>query len=166
MPYSDRFTDTDNVVTHISGAIGGIADIAILSSYAGFLSVSAVTVFELAIKDIFKDFATRKHNSFGVFVYNHFDRINGRIKLKDLKEEHVTSFGIKYKNRFKRLLDQKETASLIAGTGSILSSYGNLITCRHNFVHQGSPTLSINEVIRCYGLGKEVIHTLNQIMVR
>lgn len=166
MPYTDRFIDTDNIIAHISTFIGTITDGAILSSYAGFLSVSSVTVYELAIKDIFSNFATLKGTAFGIFVDSHFERINGRIKLKNLKEEHISSFGIKYLNRFNRDLDAKEVASIAAGTGSIKSSYGNLIVCRHSFVHQGSPTLTVNEIIQSYNRGKEVIHSLNAAMVR
>ncbi len=166
MPYTDRFIDADNIIAHINTFIGTITDGAILSSYAGFLSVSSVTVYELAIKDIFTNFASLKGTAFGIFVDSHFERINGRIKLKNLKEEHISSFGIKYLNRFNKDLDTKEAASILAGTGSIKSSYGNLIVCRHSFVHQGSPTLTINEIIQSYSRGKEVIHSLHSAMVR
>ena len=49
-----------NIIAHISTFIGTITNGAILSSYAGFLSVSSVTVYELAIKDIFSNFAILK----------------------------------------------------------------------------------------------------------
>lgn len=166
MPYTDRFIDTDNLITHLSTFIGTITNGAILSSYAGFLSVSSVTVYELAIKDIFRDFALKKHASFGNFVDSHFDRINGRIKLPNLKDEHISSFGVKYLNKFNRDLDHKESLSLAAGTGSIKASYGNLIVCRHSFVHQGTPTMTVNEIIASYSKGKEVIHSLNHAMSR
>lgn len=97
---------------------------------------------------------------------SHFERINGKIKLNSLKDEHIASFGIKYLSRFNRDLDAKDTASISAGLGSIKSQYGNLITCRHNFVHQGSPTLTLNEIISSYQIGKEVIHSFNSAMVR
>ncbi|MCX6258549.1 MAG: HEPN domain-containing protein [Bacteroidia bacterium] len=166
MSYIDRFIDTDNLITHLCTFIGTITDGAILASYAGFLSVSSVTVYELAIKDIFRDFASKKNTSFGVFVDSHFDRINGRIKLSNLRDEHIPSFGAKYLDRFNRNLDTKDAISIAAGTGSIKSSYSNLIVCRHSFVHQGAPTLTINEIILSYQRGKEVIHSLNVAMIR
>lgn len=166
MPYTDRFINSDNLVAHLTTIIPTIVDPAILSSYAGFLSVSSVTVYELAIKDIFSAFAYAKKRAFGNFVDSHFERINGRIKLSNLKDEHIASFGAKYLTRFKKDLDAKDAASIAAGLGSIKSQYGNLITCRHNFVHQGSPTLTINEIITSYQNGKEVIHSLNYAMVR
>jgi hypothetical protein len=166
MPYTDRFINSDNIVAHLTTVIPTIGDPQILSNYAGFLSVSSVTVYELAIKDIFSAFAFAKKKAFGNFVDRHFDRINGRIKLNNLKDEHIISFGAKYLNRFNKDLDTKDAASIAAGLGSIKSQYGNLIACRHNFVHQGSPTLTINEIIYSYHQGKEVIHSLNYAMVR
>ena len=85
MAYNDRFRSTDKLVTHLSTIINGIIDSEIQASYAGFLSVSATTVYELAIKDIFNEFALKKNKVFGSFVENHFNRINGRIKIGDLK---------------------------------------------------------------------------------
>lgn len=166
MPYTNRFISTDDLITHLNTFIGAITDGVILSSYAGFLAVSSVTVYELAIKDIFSEFAYKKKNSFGTFVESHFEKINGRIKLSNLKEEHISSFGAKYLNRFNRDLDRKDVLSISTGSGSIKSSYGNLINCRHSFVHRGTPTLTIPEIMRCYQQGKEVIHSLNTSMVR
>lgn len=166
MPYTERFINTDNLIIHLNTFIGTITDGVILSNYSGFLSVSAVTVYELAIKDIFSNFATKKNTAFGIFVDSHFERINGRIKLSNLRDEHITSFGLKYLEKFNKDLERKDTLSLAAGTGSIKSYYGNLITCRHTFVHQGNSTLTVNEVMTSYNLGKEVIHSLNAAMVR
>lgn len=166
MPYTDRFVDTDHLITHLQTFVGSITDGVLQARYAGFLSVCAVTVYELAIKDIFRNFASKKNTAFGVFVDSHFDRINGRIKLNNLKDEHIQSFGTKYLTRFIRDLDLKDAASIAAGNGSIKAYYGNLIVCRHNFVHQGNPTLTINEIILYYEKGKEVLHSLNLAMVR
>jgi len=166
MPYTDRFTPTDNLITHLNGVIGGIADAAILANYAGFLSVSAVTVYELAIKDIFESFARRKNNTFGDFVQTHFERINGRIKLDSLKKEHIKTFGDRYVKKFNTNLDAKEVAVFAAEHLSVKNCYTNLITCRHEYVHGGNPTLTLNEVISNYAKGKEVIHSLDLSMRR
>lgn len=166
MPYTDRFIATDNLIVHLSSVIGSITDASILASYAGFLSVSAVTVYELAIKDIFNEFAKKKNKVFGSFIENHFGRINGRIKLNELKDQHVKRFGDKYFKRFQKKLDEKENLNLISFHVSIEALYTNLIQCRHDFVHKGAPTLTVNEVISSYNFGKEVIHSLNEAMKR
>ena len=166
MAYANRFINTDNLIIHLSSILNPTTNPAISSNYIGFLSVSAVTVYELAIKDIFKDFAIKKNKSFGFFVDSHFEKINGRIKLDNLKNEHISAFGEKYLTRFKKSLDLREKNSITLRLGSIKAAYGNLITCRHSFVHEGITTLSLNEVINNYTLGKEVIHSLNLAMVR
>lgn len=166
MPYTDRFTSTDNLIAHLSTVMGGIADPGIIADYAGFLSVSSVTVYELAIKDIFNEFASKKHRVFGNFTEEHFNRLNGRIRIDNLKSEHVKLFGDKYLTKFNQKLRRKEEEILVASRISISTNYGNLITCRHNYVHRGYPTLTMTEVIDCYNTGKEVISCLYEAMRR
>jgi hypothetical protein len=166
MLYKDRFVATDNLIAHLKTVIGTITDPEIRANYAGFLSVNSVTVYELAIKDIFNKFASKKNKIFGAFVERHFERINGRIRIDELKGKHIKLFGDKYFKKFDKTLKSKESIMMSASKISISADYGNLITCRHEFVHNGYPTLSINEVIDCYKSGKEVIHCLNQTMKR
>lgn len=166
MPYTDRFISSDNLIAHFTPIVPTIVDAAIQSSYAGFLSVTAITVFELSIKDIFKEFADKKNKVFGEFVENHFERINGQIGIPRLRGKHISLFGEKYLKKFDKILNAKDVAHIAAHHTSIKSSYDNLITCRHRFVHGGAPTLSIAEVISGYNLGKEVINSLNDAMKR
>ena len=70
--------------------------------------------------------------------------MNGRIKLGDLRGEHIPRFGEKYVNRFNKILEIKENDSLKAGKGSIESSYGNVIIWRHQFVHKGDISATTN----------------------
>ena len=78
----------------------------------------------------------------------------------------MKDFGTKYLNKFDNSINRKEAAYLITHRKSMKASYGNLITCRHEFVHQGNPTLTVTEVIDNYYLGKEVIHSLFDSMKR
>lgn len=166
MLYTDRFIATDNLISHLRTIIPTITDTAILADYAGFLSVSSVTVYELAIKDIFIEFASKKHNVFGTVIEKHFERLNGRIQIESLRGEHIKIFGDKYLNKFKHKLKSKESIFLSTSKISISTCYGNIITCRHKYVHGGTPTLTMNEVIHCFNNGKEVIHCLNETMKR
>lgn len=61
MPYVDHFQHADNVVEHLNGIVPTIADPLLQAKYLGFVSVVAVTVYELAIKTIFIEFAQHKH---------------------------------------------------------------------------------------------------------
>ena len=55
--YKTRFSHADVVIKHLNTAvIPGVRDHPLLEQkYAGIVSVLAVTVYELAIKDIFSD---------------------------------------------------------------------------------------------------------------
>lgn len=168
MSYQARFTLVEDYLIHLDGLMGGIADPFIQSRYLGFVVISAVTAYELAVKDIFYAFADKKHIVLGEVTRAKFEQLNGRIKLKSLKDEHAAMFGRKYSDRFGRLVDNSEKIHLKAGNGSVKSSYGNVIAWRHNFVHQGAApnTTTYDEVKRAYFSGKEVIHCLNTAMVR
>ncbi len=165
--YEKHFALVDEYIHHTDDYISTISDGFIKSRFTGFLSVNAVTVYELCIKEIFIEFSEKKHNVFGQFVHNYFSRLNGRIKIKDLKIM-TAKFGDKYSVRFDRLLDLNETESLKNRNGSIKSSYGNIIEWRHQFAHQGEmpSNATYEEAKQSYTLGKEVIVTLERSMKR
>ncbi len=166
MSYRDRFIPTDSLIPHLTTLIGTITDPLILANYAGFLSVSAVTVYELAIKDIFFDFGAKKNKYFGDFVEKHFNRLNGRIKFGELRGSHISLFGDKYLKKFDKIFSVRHNDLLSTSRVDIEICYSNLIICRHEFVHGGSPTLTIGETIHNYHHGKEVIHCLDNAMKR
>lgn len=166
--YTDRFSLADDYITHLDGMMAGIADPFIQSRYLGFIAISAVTVYELAIKDIFFSFADKKHVVLGNTTRAKFEKINGRIQLKSLKGEHIGPFGEKYIKRFGKKLEERENQSLRSGSGSVKAAYGNIISWRHTFVHSGEAptTTNYNEVKRAYQAGKDVLHALNDTMYR
>lgn len=167
MAYTDNFILADDIIAHLDPLVRNINDPFIQSRYAGFITIAAVTVYELCIKDIFSDFANKKHNIFGNFVDGYFDRISGRIKLEDIKKEYLKKFGEKYLNRFKRYTKNAENICLRYYGKSMLSSYGNLILWRHSFVHEGkAPPATYSEVIKSYEIGKNVIIVLDNTMYR
>ena len=61
-------------------------------------------------------------------------------------------------------LRKRESSVLITLGKDVRSCYSNLIICRNEFVHAGAPTLSFNEVVDNYKIGKEVIHSLFEAM--
>lgn len=166
MAYHNRFIETDNLIAHLNPFVSTISDAAIKANYAGFLSVSAVTVYELAIKDIFIEFAQKKNPVFGFFIEKHFAGINGRIKIKDLKGQHIQPFGDKYLNKFEAKLQKREKIVFDTLRKNVRSDYSNLIICRHKYVHGGFPTLTFEEVLESYKIGKDVIHSLYETMQR
>lgn len=168
MSYVDRFALVEDYLEHLDPMMAGIADPFVQGRYIGFIATSAVTAYELAIKDIFYDFADKKHLVLGNLTRARFFRLNGKIKLDDLKREHVKSFGERYLERFKKNLDKADYEYVRAHGSSPKTAYNNVITWRHTFVHEGrSPnTTNYAEIKRNYLAGKEVVHCLYRSMVR
>ncbi len=168
MTYTDHFLHADDIVTHLNGIVPTITDPLLAAKYVGFVSVSAVTVYELALKEIFIEFARKKHKILGHFTESYFNRINGRIKLKVIKDDYISKFGNKYIIKFQKNIEKKSSDYLRLNRRDIRSSYANLIMWRNDFAHEGkiNSTTTYNEVIQAYEDGKEVIHCLAESMTR
>ena len=169
MTFEQRFVNADEFLNHTDAMMQKISDQIIQQRYLGFITVNAVTVYELAIKDIIYRFSDQKHSILGKVSRSVFERMNGRIKLRDLKENHISRFGDRYVDRFNKILEEKETESLQESGSSIKASYGNVITWRNNFTHGTSEspiTTNYLEVKRSYMLGKKVIYCLDMALVR
>lgn len=167
MAHSSHFASADAVMTHLKTFVPSLAP-DLQSQYTGFAAVSAVTVYELAIKEILIEFSRKKHNIFGYYVQDQYERINGRIGLKSLRNEHLPKFGPKYLARFDKMLESDEKRVLISEHASVKSSYGNIITWRHEFAHEGRVPANATflEATRAFDLGKAVIACLARAMIR
>lgn len=168
MGYSDHFKLTDDLISHLDGFVGGVADPFIASRYVGFVAIAATTVYELAIKDIFIEFCEKKHKVFGHFTSVHLGRLNGRIRTDELQGNHISRFGERYVKRYKKLRDETEQRYLRTKGVSVLASYNNLIEWRNQFAHQGQipTTPSYLEVTAAYENGKQIVHCLAKTMTR
>lgn len=168
MAYTSHFIIADEMINHLDSIIGGITDPFISSRYVGFVAVSAVTVYELALKEIFIEFAQRKHTVFGTYTKNHFDRINGRIKNSQIRDDYIRKFGQKYLNRYNKKVKKIEEQILRTHRKSLIASYENLITWRNEFAHQGQipSNVTFTEVVNSYYLGKELIKCVFDTMTR
>jgi hypothetical protein len=165
--YEDRFLAADQYVQHLDAFVPTIQDPLLISRYAGFLAVTAVTVFELAFKDIVYEFADKKHAVFGVHIRATYERLNGRISISSIRCDHIAKFGSKYKDRFDQFLKELDEESLKAGNGSVKSSYENLITWRNRFVHGGNmPDATYEESKRSYFLAKNVLACVERSLKR
>lgn len=168
MPYDNHFKHADDVVNHLNVVVPTLSDPLLQAKYVGFVAVAAVTVYELAIKDIFIEFGSKKHKILGTFTESYFERINGRIKIQIIKDDYIKRFGERYKTRFNKKLEKASKDYLIHNRRDIKSSYGNLITWRNDFAHEGklSTTATYSEVIQSYEDGKEIIRCLAETMTR
>lgn len=162
MAYTDRFNDVDSLISNLEPIINGMPS-DVQAKMAGFLAINAVTAYELAIKEIIENYASSKHCDFGEYVRCVFSRINGRIRICDIKGE-LKKFGGYYKDNFEKNLQQKETSILAQNGNNLSSCYENLLTCRHQYVHTGTITLTITECILNYTIGRQVIEVLSETM--
>ena len=168
MPYTDRFALVEDYLAHVDPMMAALADPFVEARYTGFIATSAVTAYELAIKDIFYAFADKKHVVLGDVTRARFFRLNGKIKLDDLKKYHVKMFGEKYLTRFTKNLKNTENNYIITHNRSPKTAYNNVITWRNQFVHEGTlpNTTNYAEIKDQYHAGKEVVHCLFKSMVR
>ncbi len=168
MSYTDRFALVEDYLSHVDPVMATITAPFVEARYTGFIAISAVTAYELAIKDIFYAFADRKHLVLGEVTRARFVRLNGKIKLDDLKKDHVKMFGVKYLNKFIKNLEETENEYVILNSKSPRSAYNNVIVWRNQFVHEGTlpNTTNYAGIKDQYTAGKEVIHCLFRSMVR
>ena len=168
MPYSKHFKHADDIVNHLNTVVPYLNDPFLEAKYVGFVAIAAVTVYELAIKDVFINFSTKKHKVFGTFTEAYFDRISGRIRVKAIKTQYIKRFGEKYLKRFERKLNRISKEYLKNHKRDPGNSYGNLITWRHNFAHQGEikTNATYHDIVQSYEDGKEIIRCLAETMVR
>jgi hypothetical protein len=168
MAYQSHFAHADAIVTHLNGVVPTLGDPLLEAKYVGFITVAAVTVYELAIKEIFIEFSKKKHKVLGNFTEKFFERLNGRIKTKEIRERYLYNFGDKYVAQFDKELDKEAKAYLATHKRDIRSAYGNVITWRHAFAHEGNinATATYSEAAMAYTDGKAVIDCLARAMVR
>ena len=163
MEYTQYYKLTDDLITHLDSVFVALHDPFIESRYTGFLAVCGVTVLELTMKHIFCQFAEDQHVALGKFCSKHFSRINGKITLGHIRNEYLPMFGEEYLAQFVHDLEALEDQCLRSTPPiSIKASYGNLITWRNKFAHQGTlaENASYGEIKRSYESGKELMACL------
>lgn len=166
MAYTSRFVSVDLLINQLYPLVQPNIDPLVLSSWAGLVAVEAVTAYELAIKDIFEDFAKQKNKVFGTFVKSTYSRLNGRIHYKDVKDNMVKPYGDKYSRKLVQKKDAKTEEAFSLYRVDLVNTYDNLIECRHQLVHSGLFTMSFEEAVNSYQIGKLFIEALNETMKR
>jgi hypothetical protein len=160
MPYRDHYRHADDIIQHLDTIVPGLPDPLLRAKYTGFVTVAAVTVYEMAIKEVLIDFAAREHAVFGVFAESTFGRINGRIRLDDLRK-YARRFGQSYESDFLDRLDSASDLHLRRHRRDLRSTYGNLVVWRHDFAHAGrTASATYQEAVQAYQDGKIVIDCL------
>lgn len=163
MCYSDLFEISDAYIKHSELVVVHIADPIIISRYTGFAATNAVTMYELAVKRLLVQYCMSQHPLLGNVAENIFSRVNGKIKIDDIKKNFLSKIDHKLSLRFEEVIFEWESAILISTGKSIRNSYNNIIQWRHDFVHSGHPPLNatLKETIESYYAGKCIIECLS-----
>lgn len=159
----DFFADSDSFIEHIRGAANNIEDDYVTSRYVGFVAVSAITIYEVNVKQLLQSFGARMHPMLGNFASITFKKLNARIGRDDI-EKYLGHYGEDYVAGFREVVNAKERER--EQEGSVKGSYKNLLTWRHQFVHAGTlpNQATFDESLRAYELGKEVVNALSDIL--
>ncbi len=159
------FSDYDSVIKHLAELMRQQSDGFISSRYTGFVAVSAITVYEVEVKKLFFEFASRINPILGNYVSSTMGQLSARVQREDL-EKYLSNFDEGYTERFKSLLNQKEEECLRSQRDSVKNAYANLFRWRHEFVHGGKlpQHATFSEVVKAYDLGKEVVFALRDVL--
>src|SRR3546814_2886955 len=79
------------------------------------------------------DLAERTHPTFSSYFASRHEQVNGRVKISQINEDCLKRFGGAFHKRFNSLLTRVDRYYIKQKGFSIVSSYGSLITCRHEF---------------------------------
>jgi hypothetical protein len=161
MTYSKHFQLVDDVSTHFDAAVNS-AGAFLQSRYVGFYAVAAAAVLELALKEVVVDFARHHHSLFGDYLASRYEKINGRIRLGNITDDHLKPFGTTFQDRFRELLKEADQLSIRESGYSVRLSYEALLICRHQFSHAGSipETTSYADIKKGFDAGKIVMDCL------
>lgn len=165
MPYADNYRHADDIVQHLNGIVPVLNDALLQAKYTGFVTVAAVTVYEMAVKDLFIEFARNQNAVFGTFAESIFERINGRIRLEDLRT-YACRFGKTHEDDFAARLAEASSDHLAVHKRDLRANYNNLILWRHDFAHAGriNAAATYPEACQAYEDGKLVIKCLAKSM--
>ena len=167
MHYTDHFALADQYFNHVDQTISGLDEF-LKSRYIGFASISAVTVYELAIKEIIYRFCDHKHKVLSHISRKQFEKINARVRLDHLRSDYLSFFGDKYEKKFCMIIEKRERDILKSAGKHIRSMYSNIIITRNEFAHAGiiSSTNTYEEVRERYSYGKYVIECFDLALQR
>jgi hypothetical protein len=177
MPRADldsRFREIDDLLEQIdklvpeSGSIPYLPKAAHLefdvlsfrSDLAGLLVVKIAATYETCVKQVLQEYAASRHVDFGTFARNQYDRINSKIRVKDLKN-YCGVFGTPIENRFKASLSARKSKILKRARKNIETSYEQILDWRHDFAHQWNRVATIREVVETHKAGKRILYVFD-----
>lgn len=130
---------------------------------AGLLVVAIAATYESCVKDILFSYANARHSDFGQYAERNYERLNSRIRVKDLSG-YCSLFDPLKKKKF--ALDLKTSKQRITEkTGkNIETSYDQILDWRHDFAHSWNRNTTIEEAIETHRFAKRIIYLFDRTM--
>jgi hypothetical protein len=128
---------------------------------AGLLVVSMAASYESCVKETLVTYATGHHVAFGNFATNNYSKLNSRISLSDLYG-YAKTFDSGVHGRFGQLLDRRKKVIDNRLGKSIVASYRQILSWRHDFAHAGIRNTTIEEAMVTHRLAKRVLYVFDQ----
>lgn len=128
---------------------------------AGLLVVAMAATYETCIKEILCEYASKQHISFGNFAMRHYEKLNSRIRVKDL-EGYCKLYDPSLHRKFKYLISHRKKNILERVGKNIETSYDQILDWRHAFAHARVRNTTIEEAIETHRVGKRIIYIFSE----
>jgi hypothetical protein len=124
---------------------------------AGLLVVAIAASYESCVKEILINFAAKRHVIFGEFASNHYNRLNSKIRVKDLSA-YSKLFGSATHDKFWQGLKRRSEAIRARLGQHIEGHYENILDWRHAFAHSWARNTTIEEITITHRFASRVIY--------
>jgi RiboL-PSP-HEPN len=113
---------------------------------AGLLSVAFCAAIESALKNILIEFGAKQHPLVAEWSKARFEKLNGKIKIKEICDEYLIHYGSERVAEFKKSLTLASKEKYSIEYDQFCSEYSQLMIWRHEFAHAGNVICTIEDI--------------------
>lgn len=128
---------------------------------AGLLVVAIAATYEACVTETLVNYASRHNAAFGSYTESRYDKLSSKIALSDL-HGYAKTFDPKINDRFKLLLNAKQTAINRRLGKDVRKSYEQILSWRHAYAHSGKKNTTVEEAMATHRIGQRVIFAFNK----
>jgi hypothetical protein len=165
----ENFLHIRNLARDIEERLGGtsVAEQRLRNELAGMFCVTIAASYEGIVKETLISYAAKFHPKYRDHIERDFDKLNARIKIKDLKH-YSQRFGLsewsgdgsnKNSTSFDRVLNEKRAVVERRFRADLNGSYTNIFTWRNAYAHERTTTATFNDVYKAHRIGQYVIRS-------
>jgi len=165
MPHSDldhHFKRIDDLVAEMNQFVPiderGVSDFR--ADLAGMLVVAIAAMYESCAKETMVSYAAKQHSSFESFAAKNFDRLNSRIRVRDLRR-YCSVFDPEIRTKFNTLYNHRKQTILAITGKRVEDEFDRILDWRHDFAHAGLRNTTIEEAIKTHRIGRFIMLTFH-----